>query len=218
MMNGYFLPWSLVKRSRACKFSQDQIRSLLVWMQRARVTDQMAKFNQSHLETFHQEALLFFSFSDCWMKEGSSSHRKSSDAWPLASWLAMFCCIRCAGLSLKLFNSFFSSVLSLNEPAIYLDIYQHVSSFYRQHIFVPVLPKKLLEYVTYVHATFLRTRQSPRVGTVSELKQWQAAWAKRRSKRKPQAEFAPFESPWERPVSTQELCLLYIFLNQKSVD
>ena len=58
------------------------------------------------------------------------------------------------------------------------------------------------------------TRQSARVETVPELKQWQAAWAKRASNRKPQAEFVPFDSPWERPcckartVSTQGLCLV----------
>ena len=110
---------------------------------------------------------------------------------------------------------FFLQFSHSNEPAIYLDIYQHVSSFYRQHIFVPVLPKKLLEYVTYVHATFLRTRQSPWVETVSELKQWQAAWAKRTLKRKSQAKFVPFDSPWERPASTQGLCLVHVFLESE---
>ena len=56
----------------------------------------------------------------------------------------------------------------------------------------------------------------PRVEMVPELKQWQAAWAKRISKRKSQAEFAPSDSPWERPcfnsdtVSTWELCLVYV--------
>ena len=34
---------------------------------------------------------------------------------------------------------------------------------------------------------------------VPELKQWQAAWAKRASSREPQSEFAPYDSPWERP-------------------
>ena len=31
------------------------------------------------------------------------------------------------------------------------------------------------------------------------MKQWQAAWAKRASSRKPQAAFVPSDSPWERP-------------------
>ena len=35
-------------------------------------------------------------------------------------------------------------------------------------------------------------------GQVPELKQWQAIWAKRVSSRKPQAEFVPCDSPWER--------------------
>ena len=58
------------------------------------------------------------------------------------------------------------------------------------------------------------TKQSAGVETVHELKQWQAAWAKGVSDRKPQAKFAPSASPWERPclnsgtVSTQGLCFV----------
>ena len=48
-----------------------------------------------------------------------------------------------------------------------------------------------------------------------ELKQWQAAWAKRASNRKPRAKFAPSDSPWERPVSTQGLCFARIISGEK---
>ena len=36
-------------------------------------------------------------------------------------------------------------------------------------------------------------------GKIPELEQWQDAWAKSASNRKPQTEFTPFDSPWKRP-------------------
>ena len=55
------------------------------------------------------------------------------------------------------------------------------------------------------------SRHSTWVETVPESKQWQAAWAKRALERKPQAKFAPADSPWERPCSNSATLLCTMF-------
>ena len=48
-------------------------------------------------------------------------------------------------------------------------------------------------------------------GKVSGFKQWQAAWAKRASNRRPQAEFVPSDSPWGRPCFNSDTLLCNVF-------